>query len=117
MKEIEKSERLKSRSCWFQAGARQLHLGVEEHFRAATKTHPAFAVVDIDAVFDALRRVGARCMWDEPLGNIRRFYANDPWGNRLEFTGPTSSMRWLSSAVCVQLQPVPLSNGVSALFY
>ncbi|MGH9639457.1 MAG: VOC family protein [Candidatus Acidiferrales bacterium] len=94
MQEIEKPERLKSRGgCWFQAGTRQLHIGVEEHFRPATKAHPAFAVADIDAVFVALQGAGAKCNWDEPLGNIRRFYASDPWGNRLEFTEIANNMR------------------------
>jgi catechol 2,3-dioxygenase-like lactoylglutathione lyase family enzyme len=91
MEEIEKPERLRPRGgCWFKAGARQLHVGVEENFRPATKAHPAFVVTDIDAAFAALQKTGAKCSWDEPLGKIRRFYAHDPWGNRLEFTEPTS---------------------------
>jgi catechol 2,3-dioxygenase-like lactoylglutathione lyase family enzyme len=92
MEEIEKPEQLRTRGgCWFRAGSRQLHIGVEENFRPATKAHPAFAVADIDAVFGALQKAGVRCTWDEAIGGIRRFYANDPWGNRLEFTEPTHS--------------------------
>jgi hypothetical protein len=30
------------------------------------------------------------CVWDTSVAEIRRFYANDPWGNRLEFTQPTT---------------------------
>ncbi|MGA9884002.1 MAG: VOC family protein [Candidatus Acidiferrales bacterium] len=94
MQEIEKPERLKSRGgCWFQAGARQLHIGVDDDFRPATKAHAAFAVADIDAVFATLQKASARCEWDDPLGNTRRFYATDPWGNRLEFTETANNMR------------------------
>jgi catechol 2,3-dioxygenase-like lactoylglutathione lyase family enzyme len=90
LEEIEKRESLRSRGgCWFRVGTRQLHIGVEEPFRPATKAHPAFAVHDIEAVFGVLQRAGIKCVWDDAFGDVRRFYANDPWGNRLEFTEPT----------------------------
>ena len=86
--EIAKPDALRSRGgCWFQVGTKQLHIGVEEAFRPARKAHPAFLVSNPQAVFAALERAGARCAWDETLGNTKRFYADDPWGNRLEFTG------------------------------
>lgn len=88
--EIEKPEPLRSRGgCWFRVGARQLHIGVEKSFQAAAKARPAFAVVDVGALFSTLEAAGVQCNWDEARGGIRRFYANDPWGNRLEFTAPT----------------------------
>jgi catechol 2,3-dioxygenase-like lactoylglutathione lyase family enzyme len=87
LEEIEKPEHLRARGgCWFQAGPRQLHIGVEEPFRAATKAHPAFAVSDIDALYAVLTGAGVACTWDKALEDKRRFYARDPWGNRLEFT-------------------------------
>jgi catechol 2,3-dioxygenase-like lactoylglutathione lyase family enzyme len=90
LEEIEKPEPLRSRGgCWFKAGSRQLHVGVEEEFRPARKAHPAFAVADIDALFVRLTEAGVHCAWDDALGGARRFYASDPWGNRLEFTEPT----------------------------
>ncbi len=90
--EIEKPEPLRSRGgCWFKVGSRQLHIGVEESFRAAAKAHPAFTVSDVDALFAVLQKAGVQCTWDEALGGIRRFYADDPWGNRLEFTTPTNA--------------------------
>jgi catechol 2,3-dioxygenase-like lactoylglutathione lyase family enzyme len=92
LQEIAKPESLRSRGgCWFKVGARQLHIGVEEPFRPAIKAHPAFSVSDIQALFATLEQAGVRCVWDETLGHVRRFYANDPWGNRLEFTEPSSS--------------------------
>lgn len=90
LEEIEKPEALRSRGgCWFKAGSRQLHIGVEADFRPATKAHPAFASAHVDELFAILAKAGVKCVWDEFLPNLRRFYAEDPWGNRLEFTEPT----------------------------
>ena len=84
--EIEKPEPLRSRGgCWFQVGSRQLHIGVEASFQPAAKAHPAFAVLEIDRLYAALSEAGIECTWDETLPDVRRFYAPDPWGNRLEF--------------------------------
>ncbi|HEV3480970.1 MAG TPA: VOC family protein [Candidatus Acidoferrales bacterium] len=93
LEEIQKPEPLRSRGgCWFKLGSAQLHIGVEEAFRPATKAHPAFAANDIDALFAVLKKAGVLCVWDDSLEGVRRFYANDPWGNRLEFTEPTRSV-------------------------
>jgi catechol 2,3-dioxygenase-like lactoylglutathione lyase family enzyme len=62
---------------------------VADPFQPASKAHPAFAVSDIDALFAALEKAGVNCSWDEALDGVRRFYARDPWGNRLEFTEPS----------------------------
>ena len=87
--EIEKPEPLRFRGgCWFRVGSRQLHIGVEERFQPAAKAHPAFAVRDIESLFARLQTAGIECSWDGTLGGVRRFYARDPWGNRLEFTEP-----------------------------
>ena len=86
MLELEKPPALKSRGgCWFQCGAQQLHVGVEGDFRAARKAHPAFQVSDLDALRGVLRENGVGVTDDEALPDVRRFYAEDPWGNRLEF--------------------------------
>jgi catechol 2,3-dioxygenase-like lactoylglutathione lyase family enzyme len=91
LEEIEKPAPLRSRGgCWFKVGSRQLHIGVEEDFRPAGKAHPAFAVDDIEKAFAVMAAAGVRCVWDDAHDGIRRFYAADPWGNRLEFTEPTA---------------------------
>jgi len=78
MREVEKPPALAARGgVWFE----HLHIGVEEGFRPARKAHPAFAVDDLDALASQLGDV----TWDEELPGRRRFYAQDPWGNRLEF--------------------------------
>ena len=90
--EIEKPKSLRSRGgCWFRVGSRQLHIGVEEPFRPATKAHPAFSVNDIQTAFAHLQNHGTHCVWDKSLAGRRRFYARDPWGNRLEFTQPSQN--------------------------
>ena len=86
LQEIEKPEPLRSRGgCWFRIGPRQLHVGVEQDFRPAVKAHPAFAVDDVEVLFRILVEAGVHCVKDEALVDVRRIYADDPWGNRLEF--------------------------------
>ncbi|MGW6846798.1 VOC family protein [Streptomyces sp. NPDC054958] len=86
MTEIPKPPVLAARGdCWFAAGPVQLHLGVEEDFRPARKAHPGLRVTDIEAYANRLRERGATVVWDDNLPGHRRFYSQDPVGNRLEF--------------------------------
>ena len=85
--EIDKPEPLRSRGgAWFAAGAQQLHIGVQEPFFPARKAHPAFRVRagELDALALRLAEAGAEVIWDEELPQVRRFFTEDPWGNRLE---------------------------------
>jgi catechol 2,3-dioxygenase-like lactoylglutathione lyase family enzyme len=84
--ELEKPEPLRSRGgCWFQCGSQQVHIGVEKDFRPAKKAHPAFAVSDFNDVRQALLAHGVKVIDDPTIPGTRRFFAEDPWGNRLEF--------------------------------
>ncbi|CAM5372692.1 hypothetical protein SBADM41S_11209 [Streptomyces badius] len=74
--------------CWFAAGPVQLHLGIEEDFRAAKKAHPGLRVTGIEAYAARLESHGVHVTWDDNLPGHRRFYAHDPVGNRLEFLEP-----------------------------
>jgi len=86
LKEIEKPPVLRARGgCWFECGSQQLHIGVERNFQAAKKAHPAFAVTHLDELRKALTDRGVAVVDDDNLPGARRFYAEDPWGNRLEF--------------------------------
>jgi hypothetical protein len=72
---------------WFAlADGRQLHIGVEQEFAAARKAHPALraAAGEIDGLAARLAAAQARVEWDETLPAVRRFYTEDPWGNRIE---------------------------------
>jgi catechol 2,3-dioxygenase-like lactoylglutathione lyase family enzyme len=86
MPEIPKPAELAKRGgAWFQCGAQQLHVGVEPDFRAARKAHPAIAVRDASALETALTSAGIETICDNAIPGVRRFYAADPFGNRLEF--------------------------------
>jgi catechol 2,3-dioxygenase-like lactoylglutathione lyase family enzyme len=86
LKELEKPPALRARGgCWFQCGSQQLHVGVEREFRPAKKAHPAFAVRNLNNLREALFAHGIRVIDDEAIPDTPRFFAEDPWGNRLEF--------------------------------
>ena len=86
LKEIVKPAALQARGgCWFECGAQQLHIGVERDFRPARKAHPAFAIFNLDKLRTTLIDRGVAVVDDDALPGERRFYAEDPWGNRLEF--------------------------------
>ena len=73
---------------WFECGAQQIHIGVEDDFRPAKKAHPALRLSG-EAALDALRgrltAAGVRTRVDREIEDSPRFFAEDPWGNRLEF--------------------------------
>ncbi|RFC73858.1 VOC family protein [Streptomyces sp. AcE210] len=76
--------------CWFEAGQVRLHLGIERDFRPARKAHPGLRVTGIEAYAARLAAHGVRITWDGDLPGHRRFYADDPVGNRLEFLEPVT---------------------------
>jgi catechol 2,3-dioxygenase-like lactoylglutathione lyase family enzyme len=84
--EIKKPAALRARGgCWFQCGDQQIHIGVEADFRPAKKAHPAFAVTDLAGLRESLIAQAATITEVDSLPGTRRFFAEDPWGNRLEF--------------------------------
>lgn len=78
--------------CWFvgpgaEPGAMPalaIHLGVEAGFHPARKAHVALLVDDLGALRSALEAAGATTADDDASIGVRRFYAFDPFGNRLE---------------------------------
>lgn len=85
MAEIPKPPELAKRGgCWFQSGAVQIHLGVEEGFRAAKKAHPALRCHHYDALVARLRATGVEAKDDGNIPGVRRCHVYDPFGNRLE---------------------------------
>ncbi|WP_433027960.1 VOC family protein [Actinomycetospora sp. CA-053990] len=86
MTEVEKPPVLAGRGgAWFRAGGVELHLGVEGDFRPAHKAHPGIVVEDLDEVARRVATTGQDVTWDGDFPGHRRFYAHDPFGNRLEF--------------------------------
>ncbi len=85
LEEISKPGALQARGgVWFRCGAQQLHIGVEPDFRPARKAHPAFLVEDAAALRARLAAAGVPTHDDQPLEGYARFYAEDPFGNRIE---------------------------------
>jgi catechol 2,3-dioxygenase-like lactoylglutathione lyase family enzyme len=86
LEEIPKPEALRAGGgCWFRVGSQELHIGVEDPFVPALKAHPSFVVSDLDELRTRLNDAGIAIKDDERIPGVRRFYAADPFGNRLEF--------------------------------
>ena len=86
LQEVEKPLALRMRGgCWFQCDEQQVHIGVEPDFHPAQKAHPAFVVFSLDELRQTLLASGIMVVDGEDLPERRRFYADDPWGNRIEF--------------------------------
>jgi catechol 2,3-dioxygenase-like lactoylglutathione lyase family enzyme len=86
--ELPKPDALARRGgAWFACGRQQLHVGVTDDFEAARKAHPALRVSDVaelERLAERLTHAGVDVHWDDALPGARRFYVEDPWGNRLE---------------------------------
>jgi catechol 2,3-dioxygenase-like lactoylglutathione lyase family enzyme len=88
MEELPKPPALAARGgVWLRLAGTELHLGVEPGFRPAGKAHPAFEVDDLVDLRHRLELAGAQVRDDDLLPGRRRFYTEDPFGNRLEFVG------------------------------
>jgi catechol 2,3-dioxygenase-like lactoylglutathione lyase family enzyme len=84
LRELEKPPALAARGgVWFE----HLHVGVEDDFAPARKAHPALRLSDakeLSALAERLTGAGVPVRWDTEIPGVARFYAEDPWGNRLE---------------------------------
>lgn len=90
MTELPKPAALAGRGgVWFRmsglGGSIELHLGVEEDFRAARKAHPGLLVANLEEIAGRLAAAGYPVRWDDTFPGMRRFYSEDCVGNRLEF--------------------------------
>ena len=73
--------------CWFigpENPSLSIHLGVEEPFVPARKAHVALLVDELGALRERLEAAGAEVRDDDADIGVRRLYAFDPFGNRLE---------------------------------
>ena len=75
--------------CWFRGAGIEIHVGTEADFRPASKAHPGLLVEDLDALATRIAAAGYPVTWDDDLPGMRRFYSEDPFGNRLEFLQPS----------------------------
>jgi hypothetical protein len=73
---------------WFQCGMQQIHIGSEPDFRPSKKAHAALRLRDersLRALEERLSAAGVTTRDDREIEDVARFFADDPWGNRLEF--------------------------------
>jgi orotate phosphoribosyltransferase len=87
LSEIKKPLLLRGRGgVWFTVGTQQLHVGVQNSFTPARKAHPGLRVAPgrLDQMAERLSAAAAPVSWDKALPGCRRFYTEDPWGNRIE---------------------------------
>jgi len=85
MNESAKPENLAQRGgCWFASGDVQIHLGVEDEFRAARKAHPALRCSDYTRLLQPLRAKGIEVIEAADIPGVQRAHIFDPFGNRIE---------------------------------
>jgi catechol 2,3-dioxygenase-like lactoylglutathione lyase family enzyme len=70
--------------CWFVGPGVSLHFGVEQPFQPWRKAHVALLVEDLDALRAHFEAAGVPTDDDPAPIGVRRFHAQDPFGNRLE---------------------------------
>lgn len=86
LEEIFKPDAGRSRGAWYQLGAVQLHLSIEDA-QPPSRRHVCYQVRDVAAAERHFRAAGIEILDDErPISGVQRFFLNDPGGNRIEIT-------------------------------
>jgi inorganic pyrophosphatase len=86
LKDVPKPDSLAERGgCWFEGLQTFVHLGIQKAFVPARKAHPAFLVQNLDYLYKKLEKAEIPATFDQALPAVRRFYTQDPFGNRIEF--------------------------------
>jgi len=88
LKQVPKPKTARQSGAWYQIGANQLHLSVEnEDGGPLSSRHVCFAVVDLKTTETRFRAAGVEIIPDpRPIEGTDRFYVRDPGGNMLEIT-------------------------------
>lgn len=77
---------------WYRIGSVQLHLALEDRAAAdanRSRRHVCYRVADLAAAEKRLRDAGIRIQPDQrPIPGVRRFFVEDPGGNRIEIAAP-----------------------------
>jgi len=74
----------KSEGAWFRKGHCIIHVGMDPNFKAQKKGHPAIIVDDIDSFAETLQEHNYEVRWNESIDGVKRFFTDDPFGNRIE---------------------------------
>lgn len=86
LKQVPKPAAARPTGAWYQIGANQLHLSVDEKERGPLSSrHICFHVSDLRATEESFRAAGVEIIPDDcPVPGTQRFYVRDPGGNQLE---------------------------------
>jgi catechol 2,3-dioxygenase-like lactoylglutathione lyase family enzyme len=84
--QVPKPAAARQSGAWYQIGAVQLHLSVEDEVSGSPSSrHVCFTVDDLAATEKRFREAGVEIVPDaRPVPGARRFYVRDPGGNQLE---------------------------------
>lgn len=86
LREVPKPAELQGRGgAWFESSHIKIHLGIEKDFRPAKKAHPALLVSGIEQLQQTLKNEAVTIEDGEQIEGYTRFFAFDPFGNRIEF--------------------------------
>ena len=86
LKQVPKPPASRQSGAWYQIGATQLHLSIEDGTdNASSSRHVCFAVSDLSVAEKNFRAAGVEIVADpRPIPGTQRFYVRDPGGNQLE---------------------------------
>ncbi len=86
LEQVPKPAAARQSGAWYQIGANQLHLSVEDEENGPLSSrHICFAVSDLGAAEKGFREAGVKIIPDpRPMLGTPRFYVHDPGGNQLE---------------------------------
>ena len=86
LQQVPKPPGSRQSGAWYQIGATQLHLSVEDEVGGSPSSrHVCFTVDDLAATENRFRDAGVEIVPDaRSVPGSRRFYVRDPGGNQLE---------------------------------
>jgi catechol 2,3-dioxygenase-like lactoylglutathione lyase family enzyme len=86
LKQIRKPVGSRQSGAWYQIGATQLHLSLEDQQGGILSSrHVCFTIADLDAAEKRFRDAGVEIIPDpRPIPSTVRFYVRDPGGNLVE---------------------------------
>ena len=86
LEQVAKPAAARQNGAWYQIGANQLHLSVQDEGAAPLSSrHICFAVSDLGAAEKRFRDAGVEILPDpRQVPGTQRFYVRDPGGNQLE---------------------------------
>jgi catechol 2,3-dioxygenase-like lactoylglutathione lyase family enzyme len=85
LREIPKPEDMRGRGgAWFDLGAIQFHIGIDQTASPTSKRHVCFRVADLAAAREAVIAAGVTIDSEGKAEGLSRFFIRDPAGNRIE---------------------------------